>query len=50
MLIYDQKNSQPLEWPFNVRNEFLIELGTRYGVFTRDQFVSQISAQQKATA
>lgn len=50
MLIYDQKNSMPLEWPFNVRNEFLIELGARYGVFTRDQFVSQISAQQKQTA
>lgn len=38
-LIYDSKNSQPLEWPFNMRDEFLIGLGERYGVFTRDQFI-----------
>jgi hypothetical protein len=50
MLIYDKKNSDPLEWPFNVRDEFLILLGERYSIFTRDQFVSQILEQQKKTA
>lgn len=48
-LIYDKKNSQPLEWPATVRNEFLIHLGERYGTFTRDQFMTQVSIQQKQT-
>lgn len=47
MLIYDKKNSQPLEWPFNVREEFLIRLGQAYSLFTKDQFLSQFSEQQK---
>lgn len=47
MLIYDKKNSLPLEWPFNVREEFLKRLGLVYGIFTKDQFLSQFSEQQK---
>jgi hypothetical protein len=50
MMIYDKANSLPLEWPFNVRNEFLIALGERYGLFAKDQFMAQFSAQQKQTA
>jgi hypothetical protein len=49
-IIYDQKKSQPLEWPGNLRDEFLINLGERYGLFTRDSFVSNMTAQQKQTA
>lgn len=49
-IVYNKTGSQPLEWPENVRNEFLIELGSRYGLFSRDQFVSQVTAQQKQTA
>jgi hypothetical protein len=49
MIIYDQKASQPLEWPFNVRDEFLVRLTERYALFTKDNFLSQFSAQQKAT-
>lgn len=48
-IIYDKPNSQPLEWPASVKNEFIIRLGERYGLFTRDMFVSQISSQQKQT-
>lgn len=46
-IIYDKDNSQPLEWPFNMRDEFLIGLGKRYGVFTRDQFVTQVNMQKQ---
>ena len=46
-IIYDNKNSNPLEWPATVRNEFLIELGASYGLFTRDQFMTQVTQQQK---
>lgn len=42
-IIYDKNDSQPLEWPFNMRDEFLIGLGERYGIFTRDQFVTQVN-------
>lgn len=45
-IIYD-KSSQPLEWPFNVRDEFLIELGVAYGAFTRDQFLTQVNMTKK---
>lgn len=44
-IIYD-RNSAPLEWPFSVRDEFLIGLGKSYGVFTRDQFVTQVNMQK----
>lgn len=50
MIIYNKKDSQPLEWPFNVRDEFLNRLGLAYSLFTKDQFLSQFSAQQKATS
>jgi hypothetical protein len=49
-IIYDKNNSQPLEWPATVRNEFLIELGQAYGIFTRDQFMAQVTQQQKMTS
>lgn len=48
-LIYDKDNSVKLEWPATVRNEFIIALGASYGLFTRDQFVSQVTEQQKKT-
>lgn len=47
MMIYDP-SSKPLQWAENMRNEFLVRLGERYGLFTRDGFVSQISNQQRA--
>jgi hypothetical protein len=50
MIIYDKKNSTPLEWPFNLRDEFLIELGIRYSMFTKEQFLAQMSIQKKQTA
>jgi hypothetical protein len=46
-IIYNQKDSEPLEWPFNMRDEFLIGLGERYGVFTRNQFVTQVNMQKQ---
>lgn len=46
-IIYDQKNSKPLQWPATVRNEFLNELANSYGIFVRDQFVTQATQQQK---
>jgi hypothetical protein len=49
-IVYNSKASQPLEWDGSLRNEFLVNLGERYGLFTRDQFVSNITQQQKATA
>jgi hypothetical protein len=48
-IVYD-KSSQPLEWPGNLRDEFLINLGERYGLFTRDEFLGRAIAQQKQTA
>ncbi len=50
VLVYDQKASKPLEWDGSLRNEFLINLGERYGLFTRDQFLSSIMTQLKQTA
>lgn len=49
-IIYNKDQSKPLEWPPTVINEFLIELGIRYGTFTRDQFLAQMSLQEKQTA
>jgi hypothetical protein len=49
-MVYNPKLSQPLEWPENLRNEFLINLGERYGMFTRDQFMYNATNQQKQTA
>lgn len=47
-LIYSQQ-SRPLEWPFNMRDEFLIGLGERYSVFTRQEFLYSVSQQSKKT-
>jgi hypothetical protein len=47
MIIYDAANSQKLEWPEQVRPEFLEELKSWYIQFARDQNFSVISAQQK---
>jgi len=49
-LIYDKEKSQPLEWPENLRKEFIIRLGERYGLFTRDQFMFNAASQEKKTA
>lgn len=48
--VYDVKKSQALEWPENMRNEFLIRLGIRFGIFTRDQFLFNTAVHQKQTA
>jgi hypothetical protein len=48
-IIYDEKNSKKLEWPATVRNEFLIELGESYGIFTRDNFLTQSMYAKKQT-
>jgi hypothetical protein len=42
-IIYNKSGSQPLEWSAEMKNEFLIRLGEKYGVYTRDQFISQHS-------
>lgn len=49
-IIFDQSKSKDLPWPSTVKNEFLVRLGEAYGLYTRDQFVSQFSTQQKMTA
>ena len=46
-IVYDKARSFPLQWPTTMVNEFLIRLGSRYGAFTRDQFMAQYSEQQK---
>lgn len=45
-IIYDT-SSKPLEWPETMVDEFVIRLGERYGLYTRDQFVSGFSGQLK---
>ncbi len=47
MIIYNSNSSEKLEWPEQMRNEFLEELKKWYIQFTRDQNFSNISAQQK---
>ena len=46
-IIYDKKNSQPLEWTPTVKNEFLINLGIRFGIYTREQFMFAANTQLK---
>jgi hypothetical protein len=46
-LLYNKALSKPFPWPTTMVNEFLIRLGERYGLFTRDQFMAQTSTQQK---
>jgi hypothetical protein len=50
MIIYDANTSTKLEWPEQVRPEFLDQLKMWYINFTRDQTFSVISAQQKQVA
>lgn len=45
--IYNEANSISLEWPETVLNEFVVNLGIRFSLFTRDQFVASIALQQK---
>ena len=45
-LVYDEKSSKPLEWTETVKNQFLWELGVRFGLYTKDQFVTAISSQE----
>lgn len=47
VVIYDAGASDPLEWSETAKNYFLCELGIKFGMFTRDQFMTQISIQQK---
>jgi len=47
-IIYNKNGSKSLQWPTTVVNEFLVRLGERYGMFTRDQFMTQASSQLKA--
>jgi hypothetical protein len=46
-IIYDKNNSQPLEWPFNLRDEFLEELCIRYAGFTQNQFLFAVGQEAK---
>jgi len=46
-LIYNENLSVKLEWPETVLNEFVVRLGERFGLFTRDQFVTAVASQQK---
>ena len=40
-IIYDKNNSVPLQWSPTVKNEFLMALGEKFGLYTRDQFLTQ---------
>jgi hypothetical protein len=46
-VIYNKLESQPLEWPSTMKNEFVMRLGERYGVFTRDQFLAAVTKTKK---
>lgn len=48
-LVYNDATSEKLEWPETMLPEFVVRLGERFGLFTRDQFVSAFSTQQKQT-
>lgn len=45
-LIYDP-TSVPLQWKESMINEFVIRLGERYGIFTRQQFLTQAASIQR---
>ena len=49
-IIYNKAASQPLEWPYTVKNEFLSLLKDYYISFTRDSLFQQINQSQKQTA
>ncbi len=42
-MIYNKAASTPFQWNLNVVNEFLWELGVRFSVYTKDNFLAQIS-------
>ncbi len=46
-LIYNDSASEKLEWPETVLNEFVVRMGERFGLFSRDQFVTAVASQQK---
>lgn len=46
-IVYNESASEKLEWSEITKNEFLIRLGEKYGLFTRDQFMTSFSTQQK---
>lgn len=45
-IIFDQGKSEDLSWPVTVKNEFIVRLGEAYGIFTREQFLTSVSAQK----
>lgn len=45
-IIYNKSASVPLEWSTNVINEFLWRLGVKFGLYTKDQFLTQFSNQK----
>lgn len=49
-IIYNQKDSKPLEWPETMRGQFLDRLQTVYSQFTRDQMLAQLNNQPKKQA
>jgi hypothetical protein len=48
-IIFDKNKSVNLSWPPTVKNEFIVRLGEAYGLFTREQFLTQYNG-QKAVA
>lgn len=46
-IIYNKAGSIPLEWSSTLVNEFLWRLAVRFGLYTRDQFMAQMSASLK---
>ncbi len=45
-IVYDP-TSLPLQWKESMINEFVIRLGERYGIFTREQFLVQVASVQR---
>lgn len=46
-IIYNATTSIPLQWKPSMIDEFVIRLGERYGIFTRDQFLFQAARAEK---
>lgn len=46
-IIFNPKESVDLDWPETLINEFVVRLGEAYGIFTREQFLTQVSAANK---
>lgn len=42
-IIYDKKKSIPLQWDSTLINEFLWRLAVRFGITTKDQFLTQFA-------